>query len=400
MTPSTSTVSHGNFSCRKSDYATHAFEKALASEQITNQDYNLIKEFIAERKALANISIGRANKFTYTLIGWRRFLGPFADLSITDVYVGIERMKESNSSKGRPFKQNTKHDWVRILKQFLQWLIENEYTSLPEKKVNRIKVPAKDTMTKKASDLLTPDEIHAILAACYRSSDRALFGMLYEGGFRIGEIGAMRWGDLRFDNTGVVVNLNFKTGIPRYVRIIMMKKYVTQWRSDYPGTPEGDAHVFLNEQKRPITNAGVIKQLIIVCKRAGITKHVTPHLFRHSRITHLINEGVSESVIKMMMWGSVHTNMFRTYAHLTGNDIDEEMKRLYGISEEGVKKRQPRLEPRICPNCRTIMPPIAEYCAQCGENLSVKRPAHVDEIQEFVVKHPKDVKEYLDTNNS
>jgi hypothetical protein len=44
MAPSTSTVSHGNFSCRKSDYATHAFEKALASEQITNQDYNLIKE--------------------------------------------------------------------------------------------------------------------------------------------------------------------------------------------------------------------------------------------------------------------------------------------------------------------------------------------------------------------
>lgn len=99
----------------------------------------------------------------------------------------------------------------------------------------------------------------------------------------------------------------------------------------------------------------------------------------------------------MMMWGSVHTNMFRTYAHLTGKDIDEEMKRLYGISEEGGKKRQPRLEPRICPNCRTIMPPVAEYCALCGESLLVKRPAHVDEIQEFVVKHPEDVKEYLDS---
>ncbi|MDP3397179.1 MAG: tyrosine-type recombinase/integrase [Methanoregula sp.] len=45
---------------------------------------------------------------------------------------------------------------------------------------------------------------------------------------------------------------------------------------------------------------------------AGITKHVTPHLFRHSRITHIRNDGVQESVIKMMMWGTVNTTMFET----------------------------------------------------------------------------------------
>lgn len=400
MTPSILSSEKYHFSSIRPEYLTHSIDAALASGRITKRDADLIKEFIAERKAAANIGVSRANKFAYILTGWRRFIGPYEELSVADIYVGIDTMKNGLTVKGTPFKQNSKHDWVRILRQFLMWMIENEYTRLPEKKIQKIKVPQKDTMTRKASDLLTPDDIKAILSACSRSMDRALFGVLYEGGFRIGELGAMKWGDLRFDNTGVIVNLNFKTGIPRYVRIIMAKGYLAQWRCDYPGTPEGDAYVFLNEKKRPITNGGVIKQLRRVSERAGITKYVTPHLFRHSRITHLINEGVSESVIKMMMWGSVHTNMFRTYAHLTGKDIDEELKRLYGISEEEEKKRQPRLEPRICPNCRTIMPPIAEYCALCGESLLVKRPAHVDEIQEFVVKHPTEATEYLNQMNS
>ncbi len=52
--------------------------------------------------------------------------------------------------------------------------------------------------------------------------------MLYEGGFRVGIIGTMRWGDVKFDRYGVIVNVNFKTGIPRYVRIIMGKEYLAQ----------------------------------------------------------------------------------------------------------------------------------------------------------------------------
>jgi len=389
-------ASSHRFSCIKPEYGMHTIDAALGSERITKRDADLIKEFIAERKVAANIGTSRANKFTYVLVGWRRFIGPFHELSIADVYTSIDTMKNSLTQKGTPFKQNTKHDWVRILRQFLLWMIENEYSTLPERKIRRIQVPSKDTMTHKAADLLTPEEVKAILGACRWSRDRALIGMLYEGGFRIGELAQMKWSDLSFDSTGVVANVNFKTGIPRYVRIIMAKGYLSQWRADYPGTPEGDALVFLNEQRRALTNGGVIKQLRCICDRAGVTKHVTPHLFRHSRITHLINEGVSESVIKMMMWGSVNTTMFKVYAHLTGKDIDEELRRVYGIQAEAEKKRVPKLEPRICPNCHSIMPPVADYCAHCGESLLKSRTVKEEDIQKFVKEHKAELMEYLD----
>jgi len=47
----------------------------------------------------------------------------------------------------------------------------------------------------------------------------------------------------------------------------------------------------------------------------------------------MINAGVQESVIKMMMmmWGTVNTTLFETYAHFTGKDFDTEISRVYGI---------------------------------------------------------------------
>lgn len=381
----------------KAEYARRSIDRAFAVGRLTKRDIDLIREFIAERKAAANIGLSRANKFTYVLVEWKRFIElPFEELSVVDVYTAIVTMKGSLTKKGRPFRQNTKHDWVRVLRQFLLWMIENGYSVLPEKKIRRIKVPSVYHMNKKASDLLTTEEIAGMLTACRRSVDRAFIGMLYEGGFWAGEVAAMKWGDLHFDGTGIVVNVNFKTGKPRYVRIIMANEYIAQWRNDYPGIPEGDAFVYLNEQRRPLTNNGAIDQLNRICQRAGITRHITPHLFRHSRLTHLINEGVSESVIKMIMWGSVHTNIFKVYAHLTGNDIDDELKRVYHIGEGEEKKRHPRLEPYICSHCHSVMPAVSRYCSFCGQNLDDSEPASDDDIQKFVLKHPRETKEYLD----
>jgi integrase len=48
-----------------------------------------------------------------------------------------------------------------------------------------------------------------MVGACTRNSDRAIIMMLYECGFRIGEIGGVKW--------GVIASVNFKTGKPRYV---------------------------------------------------------------------------------------------------------------------------------------------------------------------------------------
>jgi len=388
---------HVRFSGMKPEFADRSIENGLKKGWITQNDIALIREFVTEKKVSGCIGLARVNKITYTLVHWRRFLPEYSGMSIIDVYNGIEALKNGQSTKGKPFAQNTKHDFVRILKQFLVWLVENEYLELPEKKVRRIKVPPHNPMTKTASQMLTPEEIQRLYKASYRSYDRAMITFIYEGGLRIGEAAAMKWSDLTFNKNGIVVNVNFKTNIPRYVPIIAGREYIIQWRLDYPGTPEGDAPVFINYRGTRLRNEAAIAQLRVIGKRAGIEKHLTPHLFRHSRITHMVQEGVSESVIKLIMWGSVHSKMLRTYAHLTGQDIERELRRVYCLedTEEEEKKNKSALEPHVCPHCHMIMPPAAEYCAICGESLNGNATASEDDIQAFVLRHGPELMEFI-----
>ncbi len=390
-----STLSQDHFSSVKKGYANTIIDRYVSTERITPEDAGLISEFLAERRAAGGISNGRVNKLTFTLVTWRRFIPPFSTLTIGTVYMGIDAIKNAKTPHGRPYKQNTLFDHVSILKQFLLWMIENEYSNLPEKKVKAIKSPRKDTITKTASQLLTPEEVKVLVKASRSSRDRAMIMTLYEGGFRPGEVCQLKWRDMKSDPNGIAVNVNFKTGITRYIRLVMAKKYISEWRADYPLPVTPESFVFLNEKRCPLTWNAMAVQINRIAKRAGMTKHLTPHLFRHSRITHLLREGASESVVKMMMWGSLNTDMLMTYAHLTGGDVDAEISRLYGLDTKSGQKSA-RLEPRICPSCNLINPPGEDYCRGCMEALSVQAIADEDAIRRFVIKNPKAFRQFLD----
>jgi len=242
-------------------------------------------------------------------------------------------------------------------------------------------------MTKTAADILTPEEVAAMMKACTRSVERATIMMLYEGGFRIGELALMTWGDLVADKYGYVVNVDFKTGKPRYIRLIMATEHISSWKNDYPFEPEGDHLVFINRWNKPLIHNTVEKQLQRIAKKAGVKKYITPHIFRHSRITHLIKDGVSESVIKLMMWGTINTSMFQTYAHLAGKDIDSEMLRSYGIATADEDKPT-RLEPRQCKNCHTINAPTSSYCSICGLSLTEDAAASMEDAKQDIASDP------------
>ena len=175
----------------KADYQDHSLTNATIKGHITPTDADLISAFVAERKITNNIGMKRSLKITSNLITVRRFVPPFKDLTIPALYRGVEKIHHGNSSKERQFSQNTRIDHIRILKQFCMWLVENKEIDLPEKKIKAIKQPKKLT-TKNASDLLTGDEVQALISVCQTSRDRALIMTLYEGGFRVGELGEMK----------------------------------------------------------------------------------------------------------------------------------------------------------------------------------------------------------------
>ena len=185
-----------------------------------------------------------------------------------------------------------------------------------------------------------------------------------------------------------MVNVTFKTMKARYIRLVMSKEHMIKCKSDYPEEITKDALIFLNERRNPMTYHAISQQIRRLCERSGITKHITPHIFRHSRITHLIQQGVSESVIKLMMWGSIDSKMFANYAHLTGIDIDREIYKLYGIESKTTQVSADTLEPRVCPHCDEMNSPVSRHCHLCGQALDEQAISSAEEFQNFIASHP------------
>ncbi len=377
-------------------YAHSSVDRALSEGRLTEDDATLIAAFITEQQASRGLTTIRVNKLVYLLVSWRRFIGPYRTNAIFDLYAGINNLKTGTNRRGKPFKQNTLHDHIILLKRFYLWLIENEVSTVPFKKVKAIKAPSMDRNTKLPEQMLTSEEVRTLIAAGGNSRDRAFVAVLYESGCRVGEIGRLTWERVSFDAHGAVLTVeDTKCYKSRHVRLVMSLPYLVAWRNDYPFEPTGRALVFITARKTPLQYATTLKILTTLAKRAGIKKHVTPHLFRHSRITHLITQGVNEAVIKLMMWGNLNTNMFQTYAHLTGTDIDREILSHYGVTfaDETVDLG---LEPRECPECHTINAPTARYCTTCYHSLTGESNATIEGMEADIVAHPQDLRAIVD----
>lgn len=349
-------------------------DKLLSVQQekgiVSTDDATLIRSYVKERTAQRSLSPGRQNKLIIILASWRRFIPEYRSLTMNQVYDGLNQLSTGNSKdKQLDLSKNYIYDHVTILKPFLIWLIdEGHNTCLTEKKIQQIKRPHSVIMTKTVSDLLTEPEIRQILTACKTNRDRALISVLYEGGLRIGEIGQLKWEKVTFDEHGLIINLDFKTGKPRFIRCVFATPYLKEWRRDCNGS--GNSYVFITNRGESPTYEMLYRQIRRLAQRAGIKKHVHPHIFRHSRITHLLQQGMNETAVKMMMWGSVNSDMFASYAHLTGADVDKAVLELHGIMQKKTKDKDHSLDARECPTCHAIAGPTQKFCGICATPLT------------------------------
>ena len=383
-----------------SDYGEHSLNEAVKAGTITPDDALLIRRFIIEQRGQNHIGTARAQKIVRILTRWRRFIGPYGQNTMEDLYLGVEQLNRATyvkcspwqgkeatapNSHPRPYSDNTRRDYVHNLKRFCLWMEENHLTRMEEKRLKRLKPPPENTGTVTVGDILTKQEIHAILQACRSSRDRALWGTCYEGGLRAGEVITLTWGQVVFDDIGAALTINFKTGKPRYVRMVEFAGYLSQWKHDYPAAITPASPVFLTPRRTPLTHAALEKQLRILATRAGVTKHIYPHLIRHSRITHMREEGYSDAVVSLEMWGTSWSKMLPRYSHLSSQTIDEALLAHNGVQRPRAQKHP---APQHCPHCHTTNESFARYCSRCGRALTTEEAITYEELVRRVEAHP------------
>jgi integrase/recombinase XerD len=117
-------------------YGDASIEKGLASGQITPDDAVLICAYVAEYQATRHVSNLRIVKCVFEIVNWRRFIkSPYRAVTITQIHAALNELNTANTRRGKPFKDNTKHDYVKGLKWFLQWMIEEDHSKLSKRKM-------------------------------------------------------------------------------------------------------------------------------------------------------------------------------------------------------------------------------------------------------------------------
>jgi site-specific recombinase XerD len=383
--------SDGTFHLIKPKYADNSISTALTSGLITADDKFLIESYVTEAKTSKGFSTGHANKITFGLIRFRNYLGEYRKNTYTDVYRAIDKIKTSpvreKPYEGIPYSQNTLRDFISILKGFYVWLVENKFSDCPLDKILKIKVPLGDTMTKTAEQLLSNAEVLAMINACKNSKDRAFIATLFDGGLRIHEVCTLIWGQIKINESNIVLNTDGKTGIARMIPLVFAKPYLVQWLADYPYETTQDSLVFFSAHGKPMKYGAVRKHIFEIARRAGTMKKVRSHIFRHSRVTDMLRQGYPETVIKAIAWGNKNTKMLETYGHLVFDDIMNVAMEKNGMKVSGERTVKP-LVPQQCPHCAMINTPTSNFCSACGIPLAPDAQLSIEELTKEIEHDP------------
>lgn len=181
-------------------------------------------------------------------------------------------------------------------------------------------------------DVLTLDEIDRILDTIDLSMlegqrNRAMIEILYSCGLRVSELCNLRISDLYL--TEEFIRVTGKGDKQRLVPISQRAKeelnYYFNDRDHIDVKPGYTDYVFISERRRKslsrITVFRIIKDLV---EAAGIKKNVSPHTFRHSFATHLLEGGANLRIIQAML-GHESISTTEIYTHIDRVRLREEI---------------------------------------------------------------------------
>ena len=168
-------------------------------------------------------------------------------------------------------------------------------------------------------DILSTDEIDRIIAAASAPTtkglrDCAMLEVLYSCGLRVSELTSLRMSDLFFGEG--YIRVIGKGDKQRLVPVsAVARDRIQRYLEQREAARSGEEAVFLNNRGTQLTRVMVFTIIRRAAERAGIEKRISPHTFRHSFATHLLEGGASIRQVQEMLG---HESILTTeiYTHL------------------------------------------------------------------------------------
>lgn len=189
---------------------------------------------------------------------------------------------------------------------------------------------------RKLPDVLNYDEIVRILEAIDLSKpeggrNRAMLEVLYSSGLRVSELTDLKLNFVYFDIGFLrVIGKGNKERLVPLGRDAMkyLKIYIDEIRVHQPRQKGHETIVFLNRFGKKLSRVSVFNTIKTLAKQAGIAKTVSPHTFRHSFATHLVEGGADLRAVQEML-GHESITTTEIYTHLDRDYLRQVIKEFH-----------------------------------------------------------------------
>ena len=217
------------------------------------------------------------------------------------------------------------------LRSFFNYLVFEDYI-----KINPLELIESPKIGRKLPDTLSEDEIDRIINAIDLSTpegerNRAMLETLYGCGLRVSELTNLKISDLFFEEG--FIKVTGKGDKQRFVPIVnITQKYINIYRKEIrthvPIKAGFEDTLFLNRRGKQLTRAMVFTIIKQLAEKIGLKKSISPHTFRHSFATHLLQNNADLRSIQLML-GHESITTTEIYVHLDKSHLTKVVEKYH-----------------------------------------------------------------------
>jgi integrase/recombinase XerD len=285
-----------------------------------------IQDFTTYLKLERGLSKNSISSYTLDIKKLKNYLLEH-DIKSTPTKIKANTVQEFVYDEAKTLNARSQSRLISALRGFFDYLIFEDYRD-----TNPVALIESPKIGRKLPDTLSIEEIDTIISAINLGSsqgerNRAIIETLYSCGLRVSELTNLKISDLFFDEG--FIKVTGKGNKQRFVPISpLTQKYINIYKNEVrPHVPIVEIHrdvLFLNRRGKQLTRAMIFTIVKQLTEKAGIHKTISPHTFRHSFATHLLENGADLRAIQLML-GHESITTTEIYTHIDKSHLTKVM---------------------------------------------------------------------------
>ncbi len=289
-----------------------------------------IKDYQDYQKIERGLSQHTIDNYSFDIYRLCRFLDS-NEIDVSPLTITDEHVQHFIYEVSKEVNERSQSRIISGLKSFFNFLIFENY-----RQTNPLELIETPKIGRKLPDVLSVEDIDNLIAAIRFDTpneealllahrNKAIIETLYSCGLRVSELISLKISDLFFDEG--FIKITGKGNKQRFVPIgeqtqKLISLYKEECRDKFPIQKQYGDTLFLNRRGRQLTRAMIFTLVKNLALEIKLNKVISPHTFRHSFATHLLENGADLRSIQLML-GHESITTTEIYMHLDRKFLSE-----------------------------------------------------------------------------